>query len=698
MSYFFVAHIFGYNPDVDDEEALLVTNNRSYTNANFTYWPHLKSVLNFEETLFGRGSTTGEASVGVGELILENTDGAWDSIRKWAFDGRRIDVFKLDSEAQEPDDDNKFFSGVIVYAQIGVNQVSIYVKNRLEMLTPLIQASTFAGTNQGYLGLEGTEADLKGKTKPMLWGTCLNVPLVPINKIQQMYACNYDKDGNLAPIAKVFNVADKGGVLLYAGDCEELGVDYGSIAGSLYDAQVADGFYMTCLAKGVIKVGSTPKGDLTADVAETLGVESSAPRIVTRILSNVYGEEDGPGFNMDELEEITTLNATACGYYVDTEVSGLEVINDLLSSIGAWMVPDRLGVFRFGRFDLPVGGDPIEASFDENLIYKDSFTRVPTGDQGYGIPAKSYTLYHSKLWKVLNKNETIVSIGDTLREYYAQEFRSVTVESPAVAAIHPLAPDLAEESLMVVLPPLKIAPFLDQDIGSPPSTWDTNTVDAYVLGNNSVRYYPAPGIGVFTYMFYNIGERGTGYHSLDSQVEEIWNGLFTLHFDYLGNSGAGWIDPAVGLWYGTATENVMKNPLGAPLVITPVIGSNSVDFLYDADQPGYAWVLGIGGRFPAPVGGEEGWVDFANISIVPKVLGLTPEQEAERRRQIYSANLCRYTFDVPLSEGLFVPVGKCILLSYKGRFDLDDGLKLRVIGKEVVADENKVSFDVIGEE
>lgn len=693
--YFYIAHIHCYDPDTEEEVVLRVTNNTHYVNGNDTYWPHLRNVLNFEESLFSRGSTSGEASVGVGEIILENSDGAWDHVRKFAFDGRPVQVYRLAEETDTPTDSRLFFTGVAVYAQPSTSQLSIYVKNRLETLSPLIQPSTFAGTNQGYLGLEGTEADLKGKTKPMLWGTCLNVPLVPVNKIQQMYACNYNKDGNRISVEKFFNVADKGGALRYAGNCEELGVDYGGIAGSLYDAVVPAGFYMTCVAEGVIKVGSTPKGDLTADVAEKLGEDSSAPRVVKRILEDVYGEVAGVTFNDTELEALHALNMTACGYYVDVEVEGLEVINDLLSSIGGWMVPDRLGVFRFGRFDLPGDLEPVVATFDENTIVKGSFTRIPTGDQGYGIPAKSYTLFHSKLWKVLNKNETIVSIGDTLREYYSQEFRSVTKESPGMLEMHPLAPDLSEESLMVVLPPLKLSPFLEQDAGGPPTTWDdVGSGPSIVLTDNYVEYYPPSGIMIPTYMAYSFGlVNGTGFNQLDSQVEEIWNGLFTLYFEYAGAFEA---NPAMAMYYGVSTEHTMKDPDGDPLVITPVVGLNSVDFMYDADQPDYAWVLAVGG-ISFSVGFNEGKVTFGKFSIVPKVLGLTPEEEAERRRLIYSANLARYNIEVPMSEGLFVELGEVVLLKFP-RFGLEDGLKLRVIGKDVMADEHKVAFDIIGEE
>src|SRR5688572_3406157 len=121
--YFFVAHIHCYNPVTEEEEVIRVTNKPDYVSpGKDTYWPHLKSVLNFQESLFSRGSTTGEASVGVGEIIIENHDAEFDGYRKHAFDGRLVQIFRLPNEFAEPDDTNIFFSGVAIYAQIGLGQ------------------------------------------------------------------------------------------------------------------------------------------------------------------------------------------------------------------------------------------------------------------------------------------------------------------------------------------------------------------------------------------------------------------------------------------------------------------------------------------------------------------------------------------------------------------------------------------------
>lgn len=668
---FFIVNIHCVNNETFEEEVIRVTTERHYSLANngAYYLPHLKSVMNFEEQLFSKGATTGEATVGVGEIIISNTDGEFDRYRKFSFDGRKVEVFLLKDQHDQPSDSNVFFRGTAFYAEPQLSQLSIYIKNRLEILTPLIQPSTFLGTNNGGPdGYEGNEGDLKGKTKPMVWGTCLNVPLAPINKSKLIYGCNFDHLGNRKAVAKFFNVADKGGALLWAGDVPDIA--------NLHATTVASGFYKTCVAEGAVKLGRVAQGEVTADVAETLGPDSSAPRIVRRILESVYGLVAGVDFDLGDLENLHQLNATACGYFVDEEVEGLTVINDLMGSIGGWFVPDRLGIFRSGRFDLPQYAEVPVATFDDALILTGSLAKLPTGDQGHGIPAKTYTLFHSKLWKVLQKNETLVSVPDNLREYYAQEFRSTTFGDSSIGDLHPLAPDLSDESLMVVLPPVKIGSFLEDDLGDPPSNWDM-TGDSEVIADNMLLLNQS----LPPALHYNFGSDGVS-HLLENQIEELWNGRFTLQFYVDGQSDVD--STQLDLYY---SFDGFLFPF-FPDSYYPGPGWHALDFEHVNDGPGMSWLLAVTQT--------TGWVEIGKFSITPKPEGLTPDEEALRRFQIYSKNLERWLFDVPILEGLYVNLGEVVIMKTYGRMELTDGRKFRVIGKNVVADEHKVAFDVIG--
>lgn len=678
---FFICHIYGTDSETLEEKVIRVTTARHYTapNNGALYSPHLKSVMNFDEQLFSKGSTSGEARVGVGEVILENTDAEFDSYRKFAFDGRNIEVYLLQTEFDAPTEANIFFRGTIFYAEFAFSQISIYIKNRLEILSPLIQASTFAGTNNGgNVGYEGNETDLKGKTKPMVWGTCLNVPPAPINKSMQMFAVNYDNEGNRKPVAMFFNVADKGGALLFEGDVADIA--------TLHAATVSSGFYKTCLAEGAFKVGRVPQGEVTCDVAEVLGEDSSAPRTVMRILEQCYGLVSGVDFDGADLERVHQLNRTACGYYVDEEVEGLTVITDLLGSIGAWIVPDRLGIFRSGRFDLPTEADAPVATFDDNLILMDSLVRLPTGDQGRGIPAKSYTLAHSKLWKVLPKSETLVSVDDDLREYYANEFRHAQANDYSIAQLHPLAPDLSDESLMVLLPPVKLGKFKAEDVGDAPSNWD-RVNNATVLAENMVSVPFAVSASASSIGF-NIGNIGVaGNTTLENQIEEVWNGKFQLSFYLQSEDAPGSTQIVFEQGYEFVSWPMLDSLTGETFA-APVVGWNTYTFEVSNTGVQPSWWLSIG-----PTAGTS---VFGQFSITPVPLGLTPEEEAARRLGIYAARLERYTYEVPITEGLYVELGEIILLRTVQRFELTEGRKYVVIGKNVVADEDKVAFDVIG--
>jgi hypothetical protein len=356
------------------------------------------------------------------------------------------------------------------------------------------------------------------------------------------------------------------------------------------------------------------------------------------------------------------------------------------------MVPDRLGEFQFGRFDLPEVGDPTVATFTLDTIKKDSLSRQPTGDEGQGIPAKSYTLYHSKLWKVLPRSDTIVSVEDSLREYYSQEFRSSHAEDDSVLTVHPLAPDLSDESLMVVQPSLKVTPFRAEDVGHKPSNWDfvpvSNTTEVVIVDGKPAMKI----IGFEGSVFFALGLTTGGYFtsSQAALAEEFWDGDFTLTYKVLSAD-----NPSTVYVFVISTNTVLQLD-GTPWVFfpDPVVGENSVDFRYSGySDSHYVWIT-VDDAGGAP-GNETVMTDF---KITPRPMGLTPQEEADRRLEINAADLARYTFDVPLAEGLFVNLGEKILLQLFGRFGLTAGKEFVVIGKNTVTEEDKVAFDVIGAE
>lgn len=170
-------------------------------------------------------------------------------------------------------------------------------------------------------------------------------------------------------------------------------------------------------------------------------------------------------------------------------------------------------------------------------------------------------------------------------------------------------------------------------------------------------------------------------HVLENQIEEVLDGKYLLRFVAKGDLAGSSV---------SVNEGDSLFTLGLAYLSPPEDGWNEVEFeFYNSSVP-----FGLDLVVEATADGSE--AVFGQFEIRPRALGLTPEEEAARRLAIFSANLERYVFDVPIQDGLYTEIGSKILVKTKGRFGLTDGRKFIVVGKNIRADENRVAFDVIG--
>jgi len=109
--------------------------------ANQHFEPRVLEPGNFERHLFTRGSTSGPSSVGVGEIVLVNSDGGLDAYREWGFDGRTLRIMKLDGVAYT--EAVEWFRGTVEQIEFNWSQVSVRMRDRLAELDKPIQPAKF---------------------------------------------------------------------------------------------------------------------------------------------------------------------------------------------------------------------------------------------------------------------------------------------------------------------------------------------------------------------------------------------------------------------------------------------------------------------------------------------------------------------------------------------------------------------------
>jgi hypothetical protein len=413
---------------------------------NAFYAPRIKVPGNYERSMFGSGMTTGEQRVGAGVVELINADGALsdggrDSIYDHAFDGYDLTIRTVSRIKPRYENSVVVFRGTMEQAEFPWQKVVIRMRDRLAVLNEPIQPVLFAGTTiaGGMDEAEGRPDDLKGRPKPLCFGVPRNVPAVHSNIYDDIF------DLGQLGLDGIAEVRDSG-VLIPA-----TGTDYTTVA-ALRAASIPEGKYATVLNLGLFRLGSIPEGTITASpIVGATAADRSAGQLARRILLHMDLVE-GTDFLAKDVEALDTVNDAELGYWIGTdEETALSVLSKILGSIGATIVPDRLGVFRMYRFDDPAGIIPVTTFTAAEVLETATvgIERLVTGDQGRGVPAWRITQHYGHNAAVMNKSELDVSTTDEFKGFAVEEWRNAVADDYTILAVHRLAPELTFDSYFV---------------------------------------------------------------------------------------------------------------------------------------------------------------------------------------------------------------------------------------------------------
>ncbi|HZH25762.1 MAG TPA: hypothetical protein VEY95_01150 [Azospirillaceae bacterium] len=402
------------------------------------YEPRILQPANLRRTAFGEGTTTGAVEAGFGEMVLANIDGGLDALVDHGFDGRALRILIGDEDAPYSAF-TVLFQGTIEQPAFTLNEVSFRLRDRLFEFDQPAQATKFAGTDNGATGLEGG-TDLKGRPKPRVYGTVRNVAPPYANTSLLVLQIN---DGAVFDVPAVYD----NGVALTKG------ADYADQAAMLATAPTA-GQYRVWKAGGMFRLGSSPAGVVTADVVQGATAADRTAAQILRALATGPGGIPAADVVAADVAALDVANSAELGIWIDDEVTVLETMEQVSNAVGAWFGFDRLGRLRMRRLSAPSGtpaatlqrlwsGEVADAQ-PADIV---ELERIPTRDEGRGVPAYRVRLGYQRNWTV-QTNGIAGSVTPARREFLAAEYRRVTATDTAVQTKHRLAKELAFESLL----------------------------------------------------------------------------------------------------------------------------------------------------------------------------------------------------------------------------------------------------------
>ncbi len=389
---------------------------------DFLYYEgRIQQPANIRREMFANGRTFGRSQISFGDMVLVNTDGGLDGLLNYSFAGRPITI-RLGTLTGEPNEIPSWVTvirGTMEQAELSWQAVTIRVRDRQLDLAKPLQQNRYAGTGN----MEGGD-DLLGKAKPLVYGRVYNIQPPLVDTTRTIYQIH-----DAGQVVSVDGVFDRG-VALTAGAAYVSLADIQTTAPAAGQYRVWNDATSGCF----IRLGSTPTGTITADVTQ------SASRTVGNLFNTILTKAGVAAADISSAD-ITALNTAVSyevGVYADwqRDVSTLELLDELCSSVGAWYGTDTSGTFRIGRVEVPVGTEVGTITATELLRIE----RVASRDAGVGIPAWRVKVGYQKIYAVQTDLPNTVTAAR--RSLLATQYRRTEAADATVKTANLLSPEI----------------------------------------------------------------------------------------------------------------------------------------------------------------------------------------------------------------------------------------------------------------
>lgn len=286
--------------------------------------PSINSLPTFQLKLFDGADPVLNPTSSIGSVVLRDSNGALDTYAYYVTDGGLLELRR-----GTPGANLSTFSTVASFTTAGMAYSHDTKEFRLQNLNRILEAATLHDERFSGEGGAGGDASLAGVIKPYCVGRVKRVPAVLMNAATLIYMVS------CTPVEAIDGVAE-GGVSLTPSGTDR--ANYAALAA----ATITPGYYDTCIAEGLIRLGASATWDVTVDLRgdDTGGVYVDkrgdiAKRIVTRSgIALTSGQVDSTA-----LSALNTAKPETCGFYWGKEISKAQALTEVMQGcLGYWYI------------------------------------------------------------------------------------------------------------------------------------------------------------------------------------------------------------------------------------------------------------------------------------------------------------------------------------------------------------------------
>ncbi|HDZ48781.1 hypothetical protein LCGC14_0074510 [marine sediment metagenome] len=377
------------------------------------YDPRIQQPGLYEAGLYA-GQLLQQSRSGYGETTLINTDGGLDYLADYAVDGREM-ILAFNGVPQ--------VVGTVARLAFSDDEVSVVLRDPLEPMRSPHPMQTYTGDNVLPDGLEGTQDDIAGEPKPLVFGEVRNAQPVQVNTAKLIYQVSSLADCTIQAVYDRGVALDNGGT-------------YTSLA-QLQSTAPVEGTFRAY--QGYVRLGDNATGTLTVDA------EQADPRAGAVAESLAAAR----GYTLHE-DDVAKLNAYgAVRFYITTDTNTLELLDRIAESIGGFLTVQPGQQLRLGIWEAP---EPTSETINDYSIA--TISRSATGAGEGGLPVWRVTLECDRIETVQPDLQSNVS--EARRARLGQQTRRVVATNEAVRTRHPLAGEITINSVLASYAPSEL--------------------------------------------------------------------------------------------------------------------------------------------------------------------------------------------------------------------------------------------------
>jgi hypothetical protein len=424
---------FGYDPFGQEPAGAMISGEAVYrfsdlgfitlpadSPANALYDASVQQGLRLTRTLPATPEASRRVTLELGSFDLANVDGELDSVvAGYSVDGRRVRVL-LGLTSYRYGDFIPVFTGRMLQWSNSGTDVTVTVRDEGYRLDKPMQTDIYGGTG-GYDG----GADVSGKPRPLTFGKALNVSPVLIEAATLTYQFHS------RTAQAVDAVYDRGAALT-------ADLDYATYT-LLAAATISTGHYATCLAKGLIRLGSTPSGLVTADVrGDATSTYTDVSATIAKRIANDFGGLADSDLDLASWDTLAAAQPGTIGWFQDTTAINVsDAISAILGACAAWWGPTAAGLLQCGQVAAPSAASVLIAVEEAEMINFQILDPL----SGTFPPRYRQRVGYQKLWTTQQDTDLAGAVTASRRSFLAQEMRLAAASDSSVQTAYLLAVD-----------------------------------------------------------------------------------------------------------------------------------------------------------------------------------------------------------------------------------------------------------------